>query len=98
MQTLFPEPETTFTRPLANLEPNVVWLQQSTEPAAVAARALLNTWYQDFPDPSGKLAAKLTSTNDDVYYGALDELYVHHCLRTVESDVRYEEGGQGPAL
>ena len=53
MQTLFPEPETPFTHPLANLEPNVVWLQQSTEPAAVAARALVNTWYRDFPDPSG---------------------------------------------
>ena len=96
MQTLFPEPETPFTRPLANLEPDVVWLQQSTKPAAVTARALVNAWYRDFPDPGGKLAAKLTSTNDEVYYGALDELYVHHCLRAVELDVRYEEGGQGP--
>jgi hypothetical protein len=96
MQTLFPEPETPFTRPLANLEPDVVWLQRSTEPTAVTARALVSTWYRDFPDPGGKLAAKLTSTNDEVYYGALDELYVHHCLRAVEPDVRYEEGGQGP--
>lgn len=31
-----------------------------------------------------------------MYYGALDELYVHQCLRAVEPDVRYEEGGQGP--
>jgi hypothetical protein len=27
---------------------------------------------------------------------ALDELYIHHALRQVEADVRYEEGEQGP--
>ncbi len=96
MSNLFPEPTTPFTRPLADLEPHVVWLQQSTEPEAVAARGHVNAWYRDLPDPGGRLAAKLTSANDGEYYSALDELYVHHTLRQVERDVRYEEGGQGP--
>jgi hypothetical protein len=96
MSTLFPEPSVSFTRPLANLEPHVVWLQRSTRPDAVAARARVNAWYRDFPDPQGKLAAKLVSTDNEVLHGALDELYVHHALRKVEPDVRYEEGGQGP--
>jgi hypothetical protein len=48
------------------------------------------------PGPNGQLAAKLTSINNEVYYGALDELYVHQVLRQVEPDVCYEEGGQGP--
>jgi hypothetical protein len=56
----------------------------------------VNSWYQDFPDPDGLLAAKLTSSNNEIYCGALDELYIHHALRQVEADVRYEEGGQGP--
>jgi hypothetical protein len=94
--TLFPEPATPSTGRLANLEPHVVWLQRSTEPEAVAARRRVNAWYQDFPDPDGELAAKLTSTRDEVYYVALDELYVHQALRRLEPDVRYEEGGQGP--
>jgi hypothetical protein len=94
--SLFPEPTDPFTRPLANLEPHVIWLQRSTRPEAVAARAHINAWYRDFPDSGGKLAAKLTSTDDEVHQGAVDELYVHHCLREIEPDVRYEEGGQGP--
>jgi hypothetical protein len=94
--TLFPEPATPSTGPLANLEPHVVWLRRSTQPEAVAARRRVNAWYQDFPDANGQLGAKLTSTNNEVYYGALDELYVHQVLRRVEPDVRYEEGGQGP--
>ena len=94
--TLFPEPTTPSTGPLANLEPHVVWLQRSTQSEAAAARRRVNAWYQDFPDPDGQLAAKLTSTRDEVYYVALDELYVHQALRRVEPDVRYEEGGQGP--
>jgi hypothetical protein len=94
--TLFPEPTTPSTGPLANLEPHVVWLQRSTRPEAAAARRRVNAWYQDFPDPNGQLAAKLTSPRDEVYYGALDELYVHQGLRRLEPDVRYEEGGQGP--
>jgi hypothetical protein len=94
--TLFPEPATPWTGPLANLEPDAVWLQRSTRPEAVAARRRVNGWYRDFPDPGGQLAAKLTSIRDEVYYGALDELYVHHVLRQMELDVRYEEGGQGP--
>jgi hypothetical protein len=98
MSTLFPEPSVSFTRPLANLEPHVVWLQRSTRPDAVAARARVNAWYREFSDPQGKLAAKLVSTDNKVLHGALDELYVHHALRKVEPDVRYEEGGQGPDL
>jgi hypothetical protein len=94
--TLFPEPATPLTGPLTNLEPHVVWLQRSTQPEAVAARRRVNAWYQDFPDPNGQLAAKLTSSNNEVYYVALDELYVHQVLRQVAPDVRYEEGGQGP--
>jgi hypothetical protein len=94
--TLFPEPATPSTGPLANLEPHVVWLQRSTQPEAVAARRRVNAWYQDFPDPNGQLAAKLTSINNEVYYIALDELYLHQVLRQVAPDVRYEEGGQGP--
>jgi hypothetical protein len=94
--TLFPEPATPSIGPLANLEPHVVWLQRSTQPEAVAARRRVNAWYQDFPDPDGQLVAKLTSPRDEVYFGALDELYVHQVLRRVEPDVRYEEGGQGP--
>jgi hypothetical protein len=94
--TLFPEPTTPSTGPLANLEPHVVWLQRSTQPEAAAARRRVNAWYQDFPDPNGQLAAKLTSPRDEVYYVALDELYVHQVLRRLEPDVRYEEGGQGP--
>ncbi len=94
--TLFPEPATPSAGPVANLEPHVVWLQRSTQPEAVAARSRVNAWYQGFPDPDRQLAAKLTSTNNEVYYGALDELYIHHALRQVEPDVRYEEGGQGP--
>ncbi len=93
---LFPEPVAAFTRPLANLEPHVVWLQRSTRPEAVAARDWVNDWYKGFPDLGGKLAARLTSTNDEVHYGALDELYVHSCLRKAAPDVRYEEGGKGP--
>src|SRR5512132_3520059 len=73
---LFPEPTTASTGPLANLEPHVVWLQRSTQSEAAAARRRVNAWYQDFPDPDGQLAAKLTSTRDEVYYVALDELYV----------------------
>jgi hypothetical protein len=91
--TLFPEPATPSPGPLTNLEPHVVWLQRSTQPEAVAARRRVNAWYQDFPDPNGQLAAKLTSNNNEVYYGALDELYVHQVLHQVEPDVRYEEGG-----
>jgi hypothetical protein len=94
--TLFPEPTTPSFGPLANLEPHVVWLQRSTQPEAAAARRRVNAWYQDFPDPDGRLAAKLTSPRDEVYYVALDELYVHQALRRLEPDVRYEEGGQGP--
>ena len=93
--TLFPESMTPSTGPLANLEPHVVWLQRSLQPEA-AARRRVNAWYQDFPDLDGQLAAKLTSPRDDVYYVALDELYVHQALRRVEPDVRYEEGRQGP--
>ena len=93
---LFPDPASPSTGPMANLEPHVVWLQRSTRPEAAAARTRVNAWYQDFPDPNGQQAAKLTSTRDEVYYGALDELYVHHVVRLVEPDVRYEEGGQGP--
>jgi hypothetical protein len=93
---LFPEPATPSTGPLANLEPHVVWLQRSTQAEAVAARRRVNAWYPYFPDPNGQLAAKLTSINNEVYYGALDELYVHQVLRQVEPDVCYEEGGQGP--
>jgi hypothetical protein len=96
MASLFPEPTVPFTRPLANLEPSVTWLQRSTRPEAVTARAHVNACYRDFPDPSGTLAAKLTSTDDEAHHGALDELYVHHCLRQITPDVRYEEGGQGP--
>jgi hypothetical protein len=89
--TLFPEPTTPSTGPLANLEPHIVWLQRSTQPEAAAARRRVNAWYQDFPDPDGQLAAKLTSTRDEVYYVALDELYVHQALRQVEPDVRYAD-------
>ncbi len=96
MSILFPELTTPFTRPLADLEPRVVWLQRSTEPEAVTARRHVNAWYGEFPDPAGRLAAKLTSANDGNHYSALDELYIHHALRQVERDVRYEEGGRGP--
>jgi hypothetical protein len=43
--TLFPEPTTPSTGPLANLEPHVVWLQRSTQPEAAAARRSVNAWY-----------------------------------------------------
>ncbi len=94
--TLFPEPATPSTGLLANLESHVVWLQRSTQPQAMAVRSRVNAWYQEFPDSDGQLAAKLTSTNNEVYYGAWDELYVYHALRQVEPHIRYEEGGQGP--
>ena len=93
--TLFPESMTPSTGPLANLEPHVVWLQRSLQPEA-AARRRVNAWYQNFRDPDGQLAPRLSSTDNEVYYVALDELYVHQALRRVEPDVRYEEGRQGP--
>ena len=95
--TLFPESMTPSTGPLANLEPHVVWLQRSLQPEA-AARRRVNAWYQNFRDPDGQLAPRLTSTDNEAYYVALDELYVHQALRRLEPDVRYEEGGQGPDL
>jgi hypothetical protein len=94
---LFPEPPNPRTAPLAGLEPDVVWLQQSTRPEAVVARRRVNGWYQEFPDPRGELAAKLRSVDNQTHAAALDELYVHSVLHGVATDVRYEEGGQGQA-
>jgi hypothetical protein len=65
------------------------------DPEAVAVRKRVNMWYAEFPDSYGHMAAKLQSSVNETFHSALDELYVHHLLRQIESDVRYEEGGQG---
>lgn len=93
---LFAEPESERTRPLGWLEPAVHWLTESTRPEAVASRTTINAWYEGFPDPDGRFAARLRSEVDVDYYQVLDELYVHHLLKQRHDDVRYEEGDVGP--
>lgn len=93
---LFDEPVEPRTSPLGRIEPAVHWFSESTRPEAVASRDVINRWYEAFPDPDGKFAARLISEVDVDHYQALDELYVHHVLRQRCDDVRYEEGGVGP--
>lgn len=92
---LFPDPSTPRTTPLGNTEPVVNWYLQVTTPESAAARRAVNSWYDDFPDPRGALAARIRGADVD-HFQALDELYVHHRLRATVDDVRYEEGGVGP--
>lgn len=96
MSPLFAEPVGRRTKPLGGIEPAVHWFTESTRPEAVASRAAVNRWYEDFPDPRGKFAMRLRSENDVDHYQALDELYVHHLLRRLHDDVRYEVGDVGP--
>lgn len=94
---LFPEPSARRDGPLGFVEPPVRWLTTSTRPQASASRAAVNDWYAQFPDTAErKFAKRLKSRDPTAYYGALDELYVHHLLRQRYDDVRYEEGGVGP--
>lgn len=96
MLPLFPEPTELRTSPLGWIEPAVYWFMELTRPEAIASRASVNEWYDDFQDPTGTFAARLRSEVDTDHHQALDELYVHHLLRQRFDDVRYEEGGVGP--
>jgi hypothetical protein len=93
---LFPEPQHARTRHLGRVEPYVHWFTESTRPEASKARAVVNRWYEDFPDHDGRLAARLRSESDADHHQALDELHLHHLLAQQHDDVRYEEGGHGP--
>jgi hypothetical protein len=93
---VFLEPPSPRTRPLTTTEPAVHWYTESTWPEAVASRAVVNDWYNAFPDADGRLAERLRSEISRDHYQALDELYVHHILRHEFVDIRYEEGGNGP--
>ena len=96
MSPLFSEPAVSRTTPLGYIEPAVHWFTDTTRPEAEASREAVNRWYEDFPDPDGKFANRLRSENDIDHYQALDELYVHHLLRRLHDDVRYEVGDVGP--
>jgi hypothetical protein len=74
----------------------VNWIAESTNPHAATARALLNSWYADFPDATGTFAARLQSATGSQHLQGVDELFIHHLLRANSDDVRYEEGGTGP--
>jgi len=93
---LFSEPQTSSTGPLGWVEPSVHWFTESTRPEAVASRRNVNRWYADFPDPDGRLGARLRSEVNADHYQSLDELYLHFLLTRRHTDVRYEEGGVGP--
>lgn len=93
---LFPEPQQPRTRYLGRVEPDVHWFTESTRPEAMEARAVVNRWYESFPDRDGRLAARLRSEVDADHHQTLDELHVHHLLQQQHQDVRYEEGGRGP--
>jgi hypothetical protein len=93
---LFTEPTEPRTTALGWVEPAVHWFTESTRPEAVASRQVVNDWYREFPDPSGKFAARLRSQNDVDHHQALDELHIHHLLRQTHDDVRYEVDDVGP--
>ncbi len=93
---LFPEPAVARSSALGRVEPAVHWFTESTRPEAATSRETVNRWYGEFDDTDGRLAKRLRSELDVDHYQALDELHVHHLLRTRHDDVRYEEGGVGP--
>ncbi len=93
---LFPEPTVPRTSALGRVEPAVHWFTESTRSEAAASRAAVNLWYRELDDPGGRFAQRLRSETDVDHYQALDELHVHHLLRSGHDDVRYEEGGVGP--
>ncbi len=93
---LFPEPLRERVTPLGHAEPVVHWLTESTRPEAAASRAVVNDWYQRFPDTDGKFGARLRSEVDADHHQSLDELFVFVRLTAADDDVRYEEGGRGP--
>jgi hypothetical protein len=93
---LFPEPTEPRRRPLGWVEPVVRWLVESSWEEAVAAREVVNRWYDTFPDPNGALASRLRSEKDSQHYQALDELHLYQLLRQRFDDVRYEEGPDAP--
>ena len=45
--------------PLGWIELAVHWFKELTRPEAVASRAAVNQWYDEFPDPNGAFAARL---------------------------------------
>jgi hypothetical protein len=49
----------------------VHWFIKSTRPEATNARAVVNRWYEDFPDPDRRLAVQLRSEADAHHYQAL---------------------------
>lgn len=93
---LFPEPRVARTSWLGWSEPRVHWLTECLHAEAVMSRATVNEWYQQFPDPEGRMAQRLRSEIDVDHLQALDELFVHRILRQRHEEVRYEEGGVGP--
>ena len=93
---LFSEPVASRTTWLGWGEPKVHWLTECSHPEAVSGRAVVNDWYDDFPDRDGRLAQRLRSEVDVDHLQAVDELFVHQALRRCHDDVRYEERGFGP--
>jgi hypothetical protein len=95
-QVLFPEPATERDTALDWDEPLVHFTKEVTWPDAIADRAVLNAWYEDFPDENDRLAAKLSSEDNSDHRGAVYELLAYRLLSQRHEDVRYEEGGAGP--
>ena len=93
---LFAEPSVARTLALGRVEPAVHWFTESTRAEASASRETVNRWYREIDDADGRFAQRLRSEIDVDHYQALDELHIHHLLRTRHEDVRYEEGGVGP--
>jgi hypothetical protein len=94
--TLFPEPPKPRIRPLGRVEPAVHWFTESTRPEAQMSRETVNRWYEELDDADGGFAQRLRSELDVDHYQTLDELFVHHLLRSRHQDVLYEEAGEGP--
>jgi hypothetical protein len=92
---VFPEPSVQRDQWMGWAEPQVNFYLASTRPEAVAARAWINTAYQEFPDPSGEFAGRLRSADDVQHVSALAELFVHNLL-IGHGTVVHEEGGRGP--
>lgn len=93
---LFSEPMVPRTTWLGWDEPRVHWLTECSHAEAIVSRAVVNAWYDGFPDRDGQFAQRLRSEVDVDHLQALDELYMHQALRQRHDDVRYEEGGVGP--
>ena len=76
------------TQPSSHAEPRFPYLNRSGRPVAAQVRAVLESWFQSYPE-SGKLElwSRFRSPDSTPHHSAFFELYMHQLLKRLGYDV-----------